>query len=103
MPAGQTDPTLAHFSISHDLTDIVPLTKQAEQLNPNLKLMVVPWSAPAWMKSDDNFTSHSFLQAQDYAAYAQYYVKTIQAMQAQGLHVDYTSAKKEPGRCEGAP
>jgi glucosylceramidase len=102
VPAGQTDPSLTKFSISHDLTDIVPLTKQAEQLNPNLKLMVVPWSAPAWMKSDDNFTSHSFLQAQYYAAYAQYYVKTIQAMQAQGLHVDYTSAQNEPGCCDGS-
>jgi glucosylceramidase len=102
VPAGQTDPSLADFSISHDLTDILPLTKQAEQLNPNLKLMMVPWSAPAWMKSDDNFTSHSFLQAQYYAAYAQYYVKAIQAYQAQGVHVDYTSAQNEPGCCDGS-
>jgi glucosylceramidase len=102
MPAGQTDPSLANFSISHDLTDILPLTKQAEQLNPSLKLMMVPWSAPAWMKSDDNFTSHSYLQSQDYAAYAQYFVKTIQAYQAQGVHVDYVSAQNEPGCCDGS-
>jgi len=102
MAAGQTDPNLNNFSISHDLTDILPLTKQAEQLNPNLKLMMVPWSAPAWMKSDDNFTSHSFLQSQYYAAYAQYYVKTIQAYQAQGVHVDYVSAQNEPGCCDGS-
>ena len=34
MPAGQTDPTSAHFSIAHDLADVLPLTKQARQLNP---------------------------------------------------------------------
>ena len=102
MPAGQTDPSLADFSISHDLTDILPLTKQAEQLNPNLKLMMTPWSAPAWMKSDDNFTSHSYLQSQYYAVYAQYFVKTIQAYQAQGVHVDYVSAQNEPGCCDGS-
>ncbi|HEV3172685.1 MAG TPA: ricin-type beta-trefoil lectin domain protein [Actinocrinis sp.] len=102
MPAGQTDPNLNNFSISHDLTDILPLTKQAEQLNPNLKLMMNPWSAPAWMKSDDNFTSHSYLQSQYYAAYAQYYVKTLQAYQAQGVHVDYISAQNEPGCCDGS-
>jgi glucosylceramidase len=102
MPAGQTDPNLANFSISHDQTDILPLTKQAEQLNPNLKLMIVPWSAPAWMKSDDNFISHSYLQSQYYAAYAQYFVKTIQAYQAQGVHVDYTSEQNEPGCCDGS-
>ena len=102
MPAGQTDPSLSQFSIAHDLTDILPLTKQAEQLNPSLKLMMVPWSAPAWMKSDDNFTSHSYLQSQYYAAYAQYFVKTIQAYQAQGVHVDYVSAQNEPGCCDGS-
>ncbi len=102
MTAGQSDPGLSHFSISHDLTDILPLTKQAEQLNPNLKLMMVPWSAPAWMKSDDNFTSHSYLQSQYYPAYAQYFVKTLQAYQAQGVHVDYVSAQNEPGCCDGS-
>ena len=102
MPAGQTDPNLNNFSIGHDLTDILPLTKQAEQLNPNLKLMMTPWSAPAWMKSDDNFTSHSYLQSQYYAAYAQYFIKTIQAYQAQGVHVDYISEQNEPGCCDGS-
>jgi glucosylceramidase len=102
MPAGQTDPTLADFSISHDLTDILPLTKEAEQLNPNLKLMMVPWSAPAWMKDNDSFTDQGYLQSQYYSAYAQYFVKTIQAYQAQGVHVDYVSASNEPDCCSGA-
>ncbi len=47
MPAGQTDPNLNDFSISHDLADVLPLTKQAEQLNPGLKVMATPWTAPA--------------------------------------------------------
>jgi glucosylceramidase len=102
VPSGQTDPGLNSFSISHDTTDILPLTKQAEQLNPNLKLMVVPWSAPAWMKDNGSFTGQGYLQAQYYAAYAQYFVKTIQAYQAQGVHVDYTSPQNEPGCCSGA-
>jgi glucosylceramidase len=99
MPAGQTDPNLADFSISHDLADILPLTKQAEQLNPNLKLMAVPWSAPAWMKDNDNFIDQGWLQSQYYAAYAQYFVKYIQAYQAQGVHVDFVSAQNEPTCC----
>jgi glucosylceramidase len=102
MPAGETDPTLANFSISHDLTDILPLTKEAEELNPNLKLMMTPWSAPAWMKSNDSFTDQGYLQSQYYAAYAQYFVKTIEAYQAQGVHVDYVSPSNEPDCCSGA-
>src|SRR5262245_48767744 len=99
MPAGQTDPSLAHFSFAHDLADIAPLTAQAEQLNPNLKLMIVPWSAPAWMKDNDNFIDQGWLQAQYYGVYAQYFVKTTQAYQAAGVHVDYVSAQNEPTCC----
>ena len=36
LPAGQTDPTLAGFSIAHDLADIVPLVQQVRALNPQL-------------------------------------------------------------------
>jgi glucosylceramidase len=99
MPAGQTDPGLANFSIAHDQTDILPLTKQAEQLNPNLKLMMTPWSAPAWMKDNDDFIDMGWLESQYYAAYAQYFVKTIQAYQSAGVHVDYVSAQNEPTCC----
>ncbi|HKN98373.1 MAG TPA: ricin-type beta-trefoil lectin domain protein [Pseudonocardiaceae bacterium] len=101
-PAGQTDPGLAGFSISHDLTDILPLTKQAHTLNPGLKLMMSPWSAPAWMKDNDSFIDQGFLESQFYGAFAQYFVKTVQAYQAQGVHVDYVSAQNEPGCCAGA-
>ena len=96
MPAGQTDPNLNHFSISHDLADILPLTKQAEQLNPNLKVMGTPWSAPAWMKDNGDFNNPGWLQSQYYAAYAQYFAKYIQAYQAQGVHIDFVSARTSP-------
>src|SRR5258708_17682083 len=74
MPSGQTDPSLSHFSISHDLADVLPLTKQARQLNPSLKVMGTPWSAPAWMKDNGTFNQPCWLQSQYYAAYAQYFV-----------------------------
>ncbi|GHF33010.1 glucosylceramidase [Amycolatopsis bartoniae] len=100
--AGQTDPGLANFSISHDLADVVPLTKQAKQLNPSLKLMGTPWTAPAWMKDNDSLIQ-GWLQAQYYPAYAQYFVKYLQAYAAQGLHVDYVTAQNEPTCCAGYP
>ncbi len=102
MPAGQTDPTLAHFSISHDLADVVPLTKQAQQLNPNVKILASPWTAPPWMK-DNGAYAQGYLQAQYYGAYAQYFVKYIQAYAAQGIHIDYVTPQNEPGCCAGYP
>jgi glucosylceramidase len=102
MPSGQTDPSLAHFSIAHDLVDVLPLTKQARQLNPGLKVMATPWTAPPWMKDSDAY-SQGWLQAQYYAAYAQYFVKYIQAYQAQGVPIDFVSAQNEPTCCSGYP
>jgi glucosylceramidase len=103
VPAGQTDPSLAKFSIAHDLTDVLPLTKQAIALNPSLKVMATPWSAPAWMKDDDTLTEPGWLQSQYYAAYAQYFVKYIQAYAAQGVPISYVSAQNEPTCCSGYP
>ncbi|MCO5999959.1 RICIN domain-containing protein [Actinoallomurus rhizosphaericola] len=103
MPAGQTDPGLAHFSIAHDLADVVPLTKQARQLNPALTVMGTPWSAPAWMKDNGDFNNPGWLQAQYYGAYAQYFVKYLQAYEAQGVHVDLVTAQNEPTCCNGYP
>ena len=102
MPAGQTDPTLASFSIAHDLADVLPLTKQAQQLNPALKVMATPWTAPPWMK-DNGAYSQGWLQSQYYAAYAQYFVKYIQAYAAQGVPIDFVSAQNEPTCCSGYP
>ena len=53
MPAGRTDPDLDAFSIEHDLADVLPLTAQARTLNPAVKVMASPWTAPAWMKDND--------------------------------------------------
>jgi glucosylceramidase len=102
MPAGQTDPALAHFSLAHDLADVIPLTKQARQLNPNVKVMGTPWTPPPWMK-DNGAYSQGWLQSQYYAAYAQYFVKYLQGYQAQGVPVDYVTVQNEPTCCGGYP
>jgi glucosylceramidase len=102
VPAGQTDPSLTRFSIAHDLVDVLPLTRQAKQLNPALKIMGSPWTAPAWMK-DNHAIDQGFLQAQFYGAYAQYFVKYIQAYAAQGVPIDYVTAQNEPTCCAGYP
>jgi glucosylceramidase len=102
MPSGQTDPGLANFSIAHDLADVLPLTKQAQQLNPGLKVMGTPWTAPPWMK-DSGAYSQGWLQSQYYAAYAQYFVKYIQAYAAQGVPINFVSVQNEPTCCSGYP
>lgn len=95
LPSGSTDPTLANFSIAHDLVDIVPLVKSAKQINPQLRIMANPWSPPGWMKTSGSMIGGSLLAA-DYSTLASYLVKYIQAYQAQGIPIDYISMQNEP-------
>jgi glucosylceramidase len=60
MPAGQTDPTLANFSLSLDTVDVIPVLKQILLINPNIKIMGSPWSPPVWMK-DNGSCNHSII------------------------------------------
>ncbi len=90
---------LNDFSIAHDLVDVVPLSKQAKALNPNLKVMGSPWSAPAWMKDNNDFVHRGWLRFEYYPMYAQYFVKYVQANAAQGLRIDYVAVSNEPTCC----
>lgn len=95
MPTGQTDPTLANFSLANDTVDLIPVLKQVLQINPNIKIMGSPWSAPVWMKNNGSTIGGS-LQPQYYAVYAQYFVKYIQQMQARGVPVHAVTVQNEP-------
>ncbi len=98
MPAAQTDPTLANFSLAPDKetgTGLIPLLKQILAISPNIKIIATPWSAPAWMK-DNNSTIGGSLQPAYYSVYAQYFVKYIQAMKAEGISITAITPQNEP-------
>ncbi len=95
LPAGQTDVALNQFSLSHDETNLVPVLKEILQVNPSIKIMGSPWSPPLWMKDNNNAVGGS-LQPQYYAVYAAYFVKYIQAMQANGIRIDAITVQNEP-------
>jgi glucosylceramidase len=97
VPAGQTDYSLSHFSIAHDVPQILPLLREAKKLNPALKIVASPWSPPAWMKTGDSMIDGKLIDTPAiYRAYAQYLVKFIQAYRAAGVRVDYLTVQNEP-------
>jgi glucosylceramidase len=93
---------VSDFSIQHDLADVLPLTKRAKELNPAMKIMASPWSAPAWMKDNDNM-DQGWLEAQYYGQYGEYFAKYVQAYESNGVPIDYVSVQNEPGCCPGYP
>ena len=95
LPAGQTDPTLANFSLAPDQATVIPVLKQILQINPAIKLLATPWTAPSWMKDNNSSIGGSLLPAYN-QAYANYFVKYIQAMQAEGIRIDAITPQNEP-------
>jgi len=95
MPAGQTDINLTNFSLAPDMNGVIALLKEILAINPNIKILACPWSAPVWMKDNNNFVGGS-LQTQYYSVYAQYFVKYVQQMKAQGITIDAITPQNEP-------
>lgn len=95
MPFGQTDVPLAHFSLSSEMTYLIPLLKEIIAINPDIKILGSPWSAPVWMKTNNNFVGGS-LDVAYYEAYANYFVKYIQDMAAEGIKMDAITMQNEP-------
>lgn len=95
VPAGQTDTALASFSIAAEQAHLVPLLKEILAINPNVTLLGSPWTAPRWMKDNASYIGGSLLP-QYYQAYANYFVKYIQAMKAEGITIAAITPQNEP-------
>ncbi|MBU5671676.1 S-layer homology domain-containing protein [Paenibacillus brevis] len=96
LPGGvTTDVNLDYFSIEHDMDYILPILKQALEINPDLKFMGSPWSAPAWMKTSGSLMKGK-LKQEYYDVYAQYFVKFIEAYKQAGIEIDAVTLQNEP-------
>jgi glucosylceramidase len=100
---GATDFSLANytyrdsetFSIDYERGHFLPVLKQALGVNPDLRVMGTPWSAPAWMKSS-NALNGGALRPDAYAGYAEYLVNYVQAFAAEGVPVESITVQNEP-------
>jgi len=95
MPVGQTDVNLQNFSLRKDQSKVIPVLKAILAINPAIKILASPWTPPTWMKSNNNSVGGSLL-TQYYSAYAQYFVKYIQAMKTEGITIDAITIQNEP-------
>jgi glucosylceramidase len=95
LPAGETDPLMERFSIEPEREDLIPVLKEILAINPSLKIMGSPWTAPLWMKTNNASVGGS-LKHEWFDAYARYFVKYIQAMEAEGIAIDAITIQNEP-------
>ena len=91
---GQTDINLTKFSLEKD-RGVINILKEILAINPKIKILGSPWSAPVWMKTNGSTIGGS-LKPEYYGVYAQYFVKYIQAMKNEGITVDAITIQNEP-------
>ena len=95
LPANTTDMALSRFSLSDDTLHLIPLLKEILSIQPNLFIMASPWSAPAWMKTNNN-SKGGKLDPKYYDVYARYIYRYIQEMRKQGIEIDALTLQNEP-------
>lgn len=89
------DPDLSHFSIESEKEFVIPSIIGAREVNPDMKIIAAPWTAPPWMKTNNDYNGGSFIN--NYTdLYADFFVKFLQGFQENGAYVDALSLQNEP-------
>jgi len=94
---GFEDFGLVEFNIQKDRDFVIPVLRDILRINPEVRIMASPWSAPAWMKvSNTLYGGQMKAGGQYHGAYADYFVRYIQAYQAEGIKIDTITLQNEP-------
>jgi glucosylceramidase len=102
LPDGETDFKLAKFNLFQDYKDVIPVMKEILKINPKIKILGSPWSAPKWMKTNNNVRGGA-LKPECYDVYAHYLVKYIQDMKKEGITIDAITVQNEPLNSNNTP
>ena len=101
---GSDDNLLKNFTLSHD-ENIISVIKEIYEIKPDLKIIAVPWSAPAWMMLNANKSSvdpdgyalcNGTLNSKYISTYADYLVKFVESYKDIGITINYLSLINEP-------
>lgn len=102
LPPGETDVEMAKFNLRPDRADVIPMLKEILAIQPGIKILGSPWSAPAWMKTNNDVKGGE-LKPEFYGAFAKYFVKYIEAMRAEGITIDAITVENEPLNPKNTP
>ena len=91
---GEADPELKRFSVDHDRASVIPQLLAARKHNPGLFILASPWSPPGWMKNGGSMLGGN-LKPANFAVYARYLVKFLEAYAAAGVKVDAITSQNE--------
>lgn len=91
------DIELRDFNIARDCQYLIPLIKDAaNHAGAPIRLLVSPWSPPAWMKTNGMMNQGGKLKAEYRQTWARFFSKFIRAYEAKGIPVWAVSVQNEP-------
>ncbi|XP_063990445.1 lysosomal acid glucosylceramidase-like [Diachasmimorpha longicaudata] len=92
------DTKLSNFSLApEDKLYKIPYMRTALALNPQIKFVAAPWTAPPWMKTNNQYIGqHSHLKPEYYQTYANYLIKFLESYKKLGLPMWAMSLGNEP-------
>ncbi|MDO4320913.1 MAG: glycosyl hydrolase [Lachnospiraceae bacterium] len=91
------DYELKDFSIERDRRALIPYIQMAKAYAPELKLFASPWSPPVWMKEPPVYNWGKLIKTpENLRAYAEYFVKFVQAYAAEGIEINQVHVQNEP-------
>ena len=91
------DSALTTFNIEPDRAKRIPMIKRAaSMIGDGLVFYASPWSPPAFMKTNKDMLRGGSLLPKYYQAWANYFVKFIEAYEAEGLPVWGVTIQNEP-------
>jgi glucosylceramidase len=115
-PAADTG--LTKFTIARDEMRLIPYIKAAQGVKSDIRFWASPWTTPVWMKTGyktDNGSGGTAKKPSYYdggtvtntaanlAAYAQLYVKFVNAYKEKGINIEVVSPQNEPGYDQNYP
>ncbi|XP_033207306.1 lysosomal acid glucosylceramidase-like [Belonocnema kinseyi] len=93
----ENDILLKKFSLAPEDTDYkIPLIQSALQMNPDLRFFSAAWTAPMWMKTNNNSFGFGFLKKEYYQLYADYLLRFLDEYKKQGIDMWAISTGNEP-------
>lgn len=99
---GESDFALSRFDLLAGDREVLALLREILALNPDIKIIATPWSAPCWMKTNQAWVGGK-LRPECYAVYAQYFVKYLLAMREQSITVHAITPQNEPQNYKNDP
>ncbi|XP_023311388.1 putative glucosylceramidase 3 [Anoplophora glabripennis] len=92
------DDTLEHFALQDDDFDFkIPFILQAKALrNDNIKLFASAWSAPTWMKTNNDWSGIGSLKEEYYQLWADYILRFYEEYEKQNISFWGVTTQNEP-------